>query len=69
MTKSKKHADAGYLELMISLIISLALGLALITGSKGIMRGTEGSNLTHQLRNELTTQVVNAPFQRGYDKV
>ena len=36
-------------------------------GTKGIMAGPEGTNLRNQAINELTTQVVNAPFQHGYD--
>jgi hypothetical protein len=61
------RGDIGYIDLAISLIISLAVGVTLLTGTKDLMKGPEGLNLNNQAINELTTQVVNSPFQHGYD--
>ena len=67
MKNRMSRGDIGYIDLAISLIISLAVGVTLLTGTKDLMKGPEGLNLNNQAINELTTQVVNSPFQHGYD--
>lgn len=61
----KKHAgSSGYLDTAITLSLSLVIGFALLTGTKGVIKNTEGKTLAHQLSNELTTQVTDCNFEK-----
>ena len=71
--KKKQYltGETVFLDVAATLAMSIILGSLLICGIKGIMKYnadpkslSEGRNLTIQLHNELTTQVVDAPFDK-----